>query len=256
MVYIMKKTYLLLVSLLCISLSGCEKDDCGCDKLDIMGNWVVDRADGVDLKTNDLIVYKINSNDRMKECFRDSVSEQSVGWTEGDLQYALGGDLLQIYSPQSMWRFDLRISNLSQHAMEWKIEKGEHNGEVTHPSILYHLRRLSDDYTRSLVGLWEGACITQGELQEVHRWEYFSNGTYLYYSKNEQGEWPDQTDKNGTYVLTGDVLVTSWHSMSSAGEMLAKCEVWIMAIDHEKMSWRATREDGKIIEYVMTKVQK
>lgn len=253
---VMKKAYFYLLALLCISLSGCEKDDCGCDKLDIMGDWVVDKVDGTDLKTNDVIVYKINSHDKMVECFRDSLNEQSVDWKVGDLQYALSGDLLQIYSPESMWGFDIRVLNSSQYAMEWKMEKGEHNGEITHPSILYHLRRLSDDYMGVFVGLWEGYCTTPCESQEVHRWEYFSNGTYLYYSKDAQGEWPEQTDKSGTYVLNGDVLATSWHGMNAAGEIIPKCEVWVITIDKGKMSWRATREDGKIIEYVMTKVQK
>ncbi len=119
--------------------------------------------------------------------------------------------------------------------------------------------RVNADYESAIVGTWEGR-VTSAEDEhtdgELHRWEYKSNGTYVYYSKvNDQ--WVKNNDALAEYFVDGILLCTRWKKTADSEELR---EWWeIESIQNGKMKWKALRmrEDGTTYTatFEMTKVQ-
>lgn len=249
----MTKKYGYLLSLLLLLLCGCDKDNSTSSSPDISGLWVVDKVDGEALLTNDKIFYKIEAS-QMDESFRDAINEQNSRWEEGVLTYRQSEEMLYVQYPQSGWNFEMRILNSKENSMEWKLEKSYDSSETAYPNITYLFRRLTDDYSKNIVEMWEGQCVTSGDSDELHRWEFLADGTYRYYSKNDLGKWIAKTDNAGSYLLYGDVLVCSWLNDDQSGVKGQNCELWNISIEKDEMRWQATREGDEKIEFVLTKV--
>jgi len=101
--------------------------------------------------------------------------------------------------------------------------------------------RVSNDFSKSIIGLWEGEELT-GEITfgaADHRWEFKNDGTYVYYTKDAvSGSWlPDVTNSGNVYYVDGDYLSFRW--VKSAVEYQ---EWWdIDRCDDTEMIWSALR---------------
>ncbi len=106
--------------------------------------------------------------------------------------------------------------------------------------------KVANDYRDAIVGTWEGHVTnSEGSVYddgETHRWEYKADGTYKYYSQNEEGEWvPSDNDLN-EYFVDGILLATRWIDNDEEFR-----EWWeIASIKDGVMKWKALRqkEDG------------
>ena len=119
--------------------------------------------------------------------------------------------------------------------------------------------RITADYSQDILGTWEGK-VTSSEDEhtdgELHRWEYKANGTYVYYSK-ENDEWKAGNDVMADYFVDGILLCTRWKKTIDSNELR---EWWeIESINDGVMKWKALRmrEDGTTYTatFEMTKVQ-
>lgn len=237
-------------------LTGCHKEESDSLTFNLDGSWVIDQINGQQLLTNDQIVYKTGSSSTIAECFRDGYNETNSQWVVYNLQYAVWPGKMMLNYPEANRSFEFEVEQPSENEMHWQLLTSNDNGDVSHPNIAYHLRRLHKDYSTLLLGTWEEKCITPGEPDEVHRWRYLPDGSYAYLSRNEQGNWDEKADNGGTYTLYGDLLVTSWYNDAGTGTKGKNCELWNLTIAEGKMSWQATRKEGKTIEFAMAKVDK
>ena len=84
------------------------------------------------------------------------------------------------------------------------------------------------------------------------RLEFFDDGTYNYWRKNEAGEWESVTSTREfqNYFVDGILLCTRWKNQ---GEDELR-EWWeIKSLKGDKMQWKALRqnEDGSTFEQTM-----
>ena len=81
--------------------------------------------------------------------------------------------------------------------------------------------------------------------------EFFEDGTYKYYRKNDAGEWEEVTTREfQNYFVDGKLLATRWKNI---GEDELR-EWWeIKSLKGDKMQWKALRqnEDGSTFEQTM-----
>jgi hypothetical protein len=119
--------------------------------------------------------------------------------------------------------------------------------------------RINNDFENDIIGTWEGK-VTSAEDEhtdgELHRWEYKADGTYVYYSK-ENDEWKAGNDVMADYFVDGILLCTRWKKTIDSNELR---EWWeIESIKDGVMKWKALRmrEDGTTYTatFEMTKVQ-
>lgn len=246
--------YFYFLILLCFSLTSCDKENNPFYVDEIKGLWCVEDLNGEALLTNDIVIYDINS-DLMGEYFRYlSDNEQNSDWCQYDLSYAVIYDMLYFNVPNTDKVYEIKIENIMNNIMNWHLIKVKYEDGIVYPDLKYKLRLLDKDYSKDIIGLWEGKCITQGEQQDVHRWRYFADGRYEYLYKNQQGEWVVKSDNNGKYLLFGDIMVNSWLNNDLTGVLGQHCEIWNILIKNDKMNWSATREGNKIIEFELNRV--
>ncbi len=128
------------------------------------------------------------------------------------------------------------------------------NGEEVHREVysMERWERVKNNYHDAILGTWEGK-VTSGEDDhtdgEWHRWEYRADGTYVYYSK-ENDEWEGGSDFLSEYFVDGTLLCTRWQETATSEE---KREWWeIESISGGVMKWKALRvhEDGS--NYIAT----
>ena len=59
-----------------------------------------------------------------------------------------------------------------------------------------------------IFGLWEFS--GYGSDHELARWDFKDNGTFLYYSINQEEEWELSKKENCAYFVSGRLLATRW----------------------------------------------
>lgn len=141
---------------------------------------------------------------------------------------------------------------------DWRVYKdGEEIGGESWSNERYE--RITNDYEKDIIGTWEGKVTSDKDEHtdgELHRWEYKSNGTYVYYSKVD-GDWKASTDNLSDYFVDGTLLCTRWKKTSDSEEIR---EWWeIESIQNGKMKWKALRMRDDTTTYIatfeMTKVE-
>jgi len=141
---------------------------------------------------------------------------------------------------------------------DWRVY--EDGKEIIHEAYdNEHYERITKDYEKDIIGTWEGK-VTSAEDDhtdgELHRWEYKSDGTYVYYSKVD-GNWKAGTDNLSDYFVDGTLLCTRWKKTADSEELR---EWWeIESIQDGKMKWKALRMRDDMTTYTatfeMTKVE-
>lgn len=240
--------------LLSTLLISCKKDDINPLITNLQGTWIVDKIDGKQSFTNELIVYKIEPNSVLTECYWDSNNTIDSQWIINNMQYTVAKNTFTLKYAQHNREFEFKIEQPNENEIFWLLVKSNNNGEISYPNITYHLSRLTQDYSALILGTWEGKSITPGQDQSTHRWQYLPNGTYLYFTQSPDGTWKSKEDNTGTYILYGNILVTSWYDHDLSGVLRAYCELWNTTIQENKMSWMGIRENNSIREFALTKV--
>ena len=136
------------------------------------------------------------------------------------------------------------------------------NGDAfNYPEEDVILKRVTVDYKNDIIGTWEGRISSQEGSEfddgELHRWEYKTDGTYIYYRQTEEGQWVNGVNAFAEYFVDGSLLCTRWRNN---GEGQVENREWweITSIKNGVMSWTAlrNREDGSTYTaaFTMTRV--
>ena len=109
------------------------------------------------------------------------------------------------------------------------------------------------DHTSAILGLWECQELTGIETYNDAnaRLEFFADGIYNYWRKNNAGEWEAVTNREfQNYFVDGTLLATRWKNI---GEDELR-EWWeIASIANGQMQWTALRQnpDGTTVQQGM-----
>ena len=107
--------------------------------------------------------------------------------------------------------------------------------------VLINLMKVNVDYSKAIIGLWEGVEMTGYETygNAEARIEYKADGTYAYYHK-VNGEWEELLQDVEEWNVDGDWLATRWSTEDSEE---VNYEWWdIESVNGETMKWSAIRE--------------
>lgn len=219
------------------AVAGCSKEDREEEniKKNILGVWKTYSLEGEPCLTNERAVneylpdgkyvYTIFANGMW---FCGEVGTYTVSGNKLTMHYA------QDFSSECLVSFKDGRAVTVQTMSDIPGTENEGIGEM---------ERVSGDYSKSILGLWEGVNMTGPETYGAaeHRWEYSDDGTYVYYSKNAAGIWEaDSLNTENLYYVAGDVLCFRWIK-----EGVQYREWWdIEECDDDKMVWTALREDG------------
>ena len=117
----------------------------------------------------------------------------------------------------------------------------------------YHFSKVNADYKEAVLGLWECTELTGMETfnNANARLEFFADGTYKYWRKDDGGEWQTVTSREFQYYFVdGTLLATRWKNVGDA-ELR---EWWeIASIANGQMQWTALRQnaDGTTVQQGM-----
>jgi hypothetical protein len=230
----------------------------------ILGKWMVSEINGKEAPTNEKIVYEFESLNRaFLSVSLNAKPEVPTVWnakTEAnvfiiDNQIALAAQI----DEQNAIFDELIVSYITADVMQCVIIHSDIDGEgnvVTAPAIFYTFKKVADDYSQAVVGIWEGQVTSEQDTFGdglLHRWEYKADGTYVYYVKDGDN-WVPSTNTLNEYFVAGNLLCSRWIN----GEKEYR-EWWeIESIKDGVMKWKALRQnaDGTTFTstFEMTKV--
>ena len=96
------------------------------------------------------------------------------------------------------------------------------------------------DYSAAILGTWQGHCTSAGSVfddGQEHRWQYNTDGNFVYYVKDGDN-WVPSANTLNQYFVDGNLLCTRWVDNGEEHR-----EWWEIAIDGSQMHWTALRED-------------
>jgi len=227
----------LLISLFGSLVASCDKIDTPSEeviKAKIVGKWKTESRDGVETPTNKKIVTTMTADGAMYS----TVLLNSKWHLSKEAVYTITGN--KFASSSTRTQSEGIITAIDDNVLEFS-DYTSSTPKGTHHYDKYVNARVTNDFSESIIGMWEGVELT-GEVTfgaENHRWEFKNNGTYAYYTKNSStGNWsPDPSNSGNVYYVDGDFLSFRW-----IRENVEYQEWWdIKYCNSNEMLWYALR---------------
>ena len=251
--------WVMAAALICSStvFTSCSKDDNPVNPADnlakmIIGKWISTEMDGRPLMTNSKAVFTFVSATKVYMSTSINKNPGSEFWgdqLEGDV--VIDGNKITITNKTgeqmtTAIEFIVTAINKYEFFAKRKMTVMVYDKVVFSLDDTVRYAKVNVDYSEAILGTWEGH-VTNSEGSEyddgeTHRWEYKADGTYVYYSQNEEGEWVPSGDEISEYFVDGTLLCTRWGNNEQEFR-----EWWeIVSIKNDVMKWKALRqkEDG------------
>lgn len=260
----MKKHFLWMLAailtcgLTAIMLTACNNDDddnTGINNLDekIKGKWMMAEADGKLVPTDSKQVVTYESASKYYYSLSISaISDLNVWVNHCAGQYSGNGNKLshtvEVPNTAPHISFSQQFEVLSINDNEMQLIANNRtfkDGELYRNTKDLKERkvRVTKDFSKDIIGIWEGKQTSDKDTHsdgKAHRWEYKADGTFVYYSQNDKGEWVNSENTMAEYFVDGILLCTRWKNV---GDDTEKRESWeIASIKDGKMEWTALRQ--------------
>ena len=234
----------------------------------IMGKWMCTIVDEKHAITNYYYVLTFVSPTKAYRSFSPVKFQELGGLWENQMECEAkimgngmtitanyGTNLLSVseYTLQSMTETDMVL--VAKHNITYNgqpVELPAHNYE--------RFKKITTDYSQDIVGLWEGRLISDESVYDdgkLHRWEFKTDGTYVYYAQNADGQWEAYDNTYAQYFVDGVLICMRW---KNNGEDTELREWWeVESVVNGVMKWTALRrhDDGTAYtaSFQMTKVK-
>ena len=253
----MKKLFMVLAATVICGASlftSCKKDKDNTDlnlKENIIGKWMTADVDGKPSPTNKKrVVTFVSATKAYYSSSRTTRPEVDATWNDQlEADVAISGNkvTLTMHSDEhttSVEEYIITNINNSELTANHKVTITV-DGNVTHSAeAILRLTKVTADYSAAILGLWECQELTGIETYNDAnaRLEFFADGTYNYWRKNEGGEWEAVTNREfQNYFVDGTLLATRWKNQ---GEEELR-EWWeIASINGNEMQWTALRQNA------------
>ena len=246
--------------------TSCTKQDNPVNPADnlaekIIGKWILADRDGQPAMTNNkrVITFVSATKAYMSASFSDNPDLSTV-WndnTEADVVISGNKMTLTMHPDEQMTVVDEYIVtaiDATEYIANLKVTATVDGKVVYSNEDFVRFTKLARDHSEAVLGLWECKGLKGGETYNDgnDRLEFFDDGTYNYWRKNEAGEWESVTSTREfqNYFVDGILLCTRWKNI---GEDELR-EWWeIKSLKGDKMQWKALRqnEDGSTFEQTM-----
>ena len=231
----------------------------------IIGKWMPAELDGKPVQTDKKSVYTFVSATKayMSVSTNPQQGEETVWNDQKELDVAISGNTMTLTNHSDehttmVEEFCFTAISGSEFTANHKITVTNDGATVLSNEGVIHFAKVTADYSEAILGTWEGK-VTSSEGSEfddgeTHRWEYKADGTYVYYSQNEEGEWVPSGDEISEYFVDGTLLCTRWGNNEQENR-----EWWEITINGNKMNWTALRQNEDRTTFTatfeMTKVE-
>ncbi len=259
----MKKLLALLV-LATIVFVGCTKDKVTNLEEQIIGKWMTADINGQPAPTNEKVVLTFISD--TKATMSASIDHQEGGspWDVlAEENVSIDGNTVTLTGHPDENRTVVDENNITainndEFTTNRKITITIDGSEVVTRQFVDRFVKVTEDYSQTVLGTWEGHVTSeQSEYDDYleHRWQYNSDGTYVYYNKDGNNWIPNPLNTLNEYFVDGNLLCMRW--INNGAEYR---EWWeIASIEDNVMSWTALRKKADGTTYTasfsMVKVQ-
>ena len=214
----------------------------------IIGKWMVADIEGQPALTNEKMVLAFLSPTKGYVSASLSIHSDADMWSRQlETDVAISGNKVTVtFHPNehntSVHELNITAINDSEFTANQKVTVTIDGNVVISEEKAFRFVKQTADYREAILGTWEGK-VTNSEGSEfddgeLHRWEYKADGTYVYYSQNEEGEWVPSGDEISEYFVDGTLLCTRWIDNDVENR-----EWWeIASIKDGVMKWTALRE--------------
>ena len=253
-----KVTLVLALALVALLFASCKKEN----KIEqqIIGKWITTDVDGhAELTNNKSVITFLSPTQAVISTSRANLSENQ-GWASHlNASVVLDGNKVTLsFQPNAHITiiYDITVRSITDTNMEGTFMHNTlRDGEVISTNGPMEMRwvKVNADYQQAVIGLWECTELTGIETYNDAnaRLEFFDDGTYNYWRKNDAGEWEAVTDREfQEYFVDGILLATRWKVI---GEPELR-EWWeIASIADNQMVWTAQRKnaDGTTVQQGM-----
>lgn len=261
------KKLLLAMAAVAMAFAGCSKDD---DKTidnlaeKIIGKWMPADIDGQPVLTDKKSVYTFVSASKayMSVSTNPQQGEGTVWNDQKELDVTISGNTMTLTNHSDehttmVEEFTVTAINDNEFTANHKLTVKVDGSVVLSNEGVIRFVKTTADYTTAILGLWECQELTGIETfnDANARLEFFADGTYNYWRKNDGGEWEAVTNREfQNYFVDGTLLATRWKNQ---GEEELR-EWWeIASIAGNEMEWTALRkkDDGTTVTQTMTWVK-
>ena len=236
----------------------------------IIGKWVLTLFDGNAVPTNAKVVYTFTSETQgyLSASMLSTSSSEPTWANHAPSNITINGDSVIMrgaLNKTTSYEAKLKVTSISGTMMLTESKYTVfRNGESVYVNYgTTQWTKVTRDYSRDILGKWEGR-VTNNEGSEfddgeLHRWEYFADGSYIYYNLDADSNWVPQATELSEYFVDGTLLCTRWKN-SGEGEVENR-EWWdIASIADGVMNWTALRkressDSTYTATFQMTKVQ-
>lgn len=249
------KQWLMIAVLICGTtvFTSCSKNDDPVDPTDnlaekIIGQWLMEETEGLSLPTDEKIVFTFLSDTKAYMSPSIHTDESESAWdVHREVDVSINGKKVTLIDSLDEHRvrvLELDVTSINDKEMEanWKIiryidGKLDASGEGT-----MSFTKVICDYSEAILGTWE---------DHEARLEYKVDGTFVYYSQNDAGEWVPSEDDFAEYFVDGNLLCSRW---KNSGEGQQENREWweIKSIENGVMTWTALRQKGDGSTYIVT----
>ena len=250
----MKKLFMVLAATLicgaCV-FTSCKKEDDLNVKEKIIGKWMLADVNGQPAPTNEKSVTTfVSATKAYMSTSRSNYSESNPRWAfllEYDVE--IEGNKVKFtghYDEQTTLINEYIVSTINDAELvgKWKHITIRNGVETSNTENDFRLVKQTADYAEPILGLWECQELTGIETYNAAnaRLEFFADGTYNYWRKNDGGEWEAVTNREfQNYFVDGTLLATRWKNI---GEEELR-EWWEIAnIANGEMQWTALRQNA------------
>lgn len=245
-----KFKFIMMAALLIAGFSACEDDENPSTltqkeiETKIVGKWKRTKLNGLVHPTNQRQIATFEADGKMFSTTTLTVTGKSQWEFRAPFDYVCNGNKVcsRVYFDNGELRSELQyeVEEINDRTMRVRMYKTYSDGEYKDANTVVEYERVTKDYTKDIIGLWEGVEMT-GETYggADARIEYRSDGTYTYYN-HVGNEWVVSANVGNEYDVDGDWLACRWRPTPDADY---EYERWdIDEIKDGIMKWSAIRE--------------
>ena len=217
----------------------------------IIGKWVTADIDGQPVPTNDkkVITFVSTTKAYISASLNTHPEVPTVWANQTEVAVSIDGNKVTVtHHPDEHTTTvqEYTVSDISDNEFTADLKiTATVDGTVVHTqeeTVRY--TKVTADYSAAILGLWECQELTGIETYNDAnaRLEFFADGTYRYWRKNDGGEWEAVTNREfQNYFVDGTLLATRWKNQ---GEEELR-EWWeIASLGGGEMQWTALRQNA------------
>jgi hypothetical protein len=253
------KTKIITGLLLLVFISSCKKDDNNVLFSKLLGTWVNTSVDQTEVMTDNSFVIMFLPNKMEIYAKGFILNDSNKTWIEnGNYSFSLEDSNIVINGNDlsgNVFQMVFDVRTLDDQNIVYNVSEFKING-VSYPDPkTYTNRKVTVDYVDEFLGTWYGKSTTAGTTDTTHHyWNYFADGSFDYYYRDNDGNWINKPDNEGKFFLYGDFLATNYTNDLLSGGTGKAYECWNVNIEGLNMTWTGLRANGQTTSFGLTKV--